>query len=303
MSGLFDASALPGDLPLSSPSVVTTDEYVGPSLFTANPPLRAGQYNPDTPLSGFYCTFSDVYNTIIGAPLNLLTRSMQSLVGTSYDGGMDIIALVQNELIPQEESIIDAELGQTFKPTQETRFLDGTGTNELMLPFYPIISIDQCRLFAAMPSLEWIHFQRVRYIQGIGLINPDTDYRDADLICDPTIGRLLIPSRVLYAENVMVPFWNYTFFNGQANVEVTMTYGYATPDAVPRNLRRATALRVGARILKMIGMIQAEGLAAYKSENVTRIYGRTRDLPYADLITDMEQQAAKILRKFKRGFV
>lgn len=172
-----------------------------------------------------------------------------------------------------------------------------------MLPFFPIVSIDQCRLFAAMPSLEWIRFQRVRYVQGLGSIDPDVSYRDADLLCDPLIGRLVIPSRVLYAENVMVPFWNYTFFAGQANVEVTMTYGYATPALVPRTLRRAAALRVGVRVLKMIGLIQAEGLAAYKSENVTRIYGRTRDLPYADLITDMESEAAKILRKFKRGFV
>ena len=290
MTDIYDPSGemvlTPGRVPPPTPD----------PTHTGTAPAPYGSYDPDGAATGFLCTLSDVYALCFGVDFRALQRAVAAMQGWPTASVQDWLT---GTVIPMQESRAESELGQAFRPTQETRFFDGTGTNELILPFYPVISLDRCVL-NVIPSISWYEFTRPRFVQSLGAVNPATDYQDADILVEGHTGLLYVPPRIMYSDDAAIPFWNYTFLNGTRNVQVTWTYGFKSAADVPFALRRAVALRCAVDVLVLAGQVLGEGLAAYKSENVTRIYGRTKDLPYSDLVQRYDDEAKKLLTRFKR---
>lgn len=269
-----------------------------PVYTTTQTPDPFGSYNPDAPETNWYCTTADVYDVIMGIDLSVISQALASGAFPSSYGITTVDQFISQRIIPKTESEIEAYCGQSFRPTQQTRFFDGNDSPYMLLPFYPIISLDACQL-NLIPSMPWYKFQRPRFVQSLGE-EDSTEYFDADLLVDPEIGKLTIPARTLFADSPALPLWNYTFIGGDQNVQVTWTYGFADSTDVPQSFRQAVALRAGARIVKLIGMVQGQGATEITIGNSVRRFGREKDQPYGQLIADMEAQSKSLLLPWRR---
>jgi len=266
--------------------------------------LQGGSVTPGIP--DFYCSWDDVKACLLGLDIGDLPATL-----------MDRIT---NFHIPALKNEIDTFCRQNFNRTTITQYFDGSRTETLVLPRRPVKQLLYCNL-RVIPSISWFTFKRWRHInvvdsegytiavQGgpepIGTAQPpynpsdyvwETTIEKADLLVDCANGILVIPPRILYLEMQAIPFWNYTFLQGNNNVEVTYEYGYDETN-FPKDLRRAASLLVACQILLNKGIVSSAGANSMSIDGVSRNFGGT---PYTALIEDYRKQAYQTLEKFKR---
>ena len=254
----------------------------------------------------YYCAWDDIKACLLGLDVGDLPSTLQTRIENTY--------------IPALKNEIDTYCRQNFDLTTVTQFYDGSGTDKIILPRRPINQLTNC-ILRVIPSISWYTFKRWRHInvvdsqgytiavQGgpepIGNAQPpyspsdynwETDITKADLFVDCANGILTIPPRILYLEMQAIPFWNYTWLHGNANIEVTYTYGYAS-DNYPLDLKLAAAKLVACQLLLVKGLSGSGGANAINIDGVSRNFGGT---PYAALIQDFRTQAYQTLDRFRR---
>lgn len=122
-------------------------------------------------------------------------------------------------------------------------------------------------------------------------------YEKSDLHVDAVNGVLVIPPRVLFVEAQGIPFWNYTWINGQRNIEVVYSYGYKSLAALPFELRKACAKLVAAKVLQQKGMWASAGTKSISEEGVSKSFGEGA---YSTEIKAFKEEAYAILNRYKR---
>lgn len=257
-------------------------------------PAGTGSYNTDSS-PGFYCSQEDVFQVGLGLPWSKIDAQFEQ-VKSFFPDCTDVPSLVRNRLIPSAESEVDVFLKQTHKPTQVTHFLDGTGTDELWLPYAPILSVDKCAIYS-IPSVLFLELTRPQLTKSLGAVDAAQFYGDADLLFDPETGQLKLPSRTLQGI-AFTPFWNYSWLTGDKNIQVTWTYGFSDPANVPQSFRTGVASIVCIKLLEMLGL-EYQGMASYKSGQTAKVVGRERNLPYADLIMRLDARVRHLLNDYK----
>jgi hypothetical protein len=254
----------------------------------------------------YYCSWDDVKACLLGLDVADIPTTLQTRIEQTY--------------IPALKNEIDTYVLQNLDLTTITEFYDGSGTDKIILKKRPVNQLTNC-ILRVIPSISWYTFARWRHInvvdsQGItvavqggpepytGKTPPyspgdyvwETDITKADLFVDCVNGFLTIPPRILYLEMQAIPFWNYTWLKGNANIEVTYTYGYAS-DNFPLDLRMAAAKLVAAQLLLIKGIGMSAGANSITIDGVARNFGGT---PYAALIKDFRDQAYQTLDHFRR---
>ncbi|MFA6971832.1 MAG: hypothetical protein WC208_10575 [Gallionella sp.] len=258
-------------------------------------------------ITGYYCTWDDVKACLIGLDVGDMASTYQTRMENFY--------------IPNLKNEIDTYCRQNFDKTTVTQFYDGCGTDKIVLNRRPVILFKNC-ILRVIPSISWYQFRRWRQInvidsEGIAVatqggpepinstVTPpysptdytwETDITKADLFVDCSSGILTIPPRILYLEMQAIPFWNYTFLPGNANIEVTYDYGYETT-AFPNDLRMAAAMLVACQMLRLKGMGVSAGANSITMDGVARNFG---GMPYQAFIDDMRKQAYMTLDRFRR---
>ena len=254
----------------------------------------------------YYCSWDDVKACLLGLDVADIPTTLQTRIESTF--------------IPALKLEIDSYCRQNFDDTIITQFLDGSGTDKIVLPRRPIKLLTNC-ILRVIPSISWYTFKRWRHInvidsQGITVAtqggpepntgtNPpytsgdyvwESDITKADLFVDCVNGVLVIPPRILYLEMQAIPFWNYTWLRGNANIEVTYTYGY-TSNNYPLDLKMAAAKLVACQVLLLKGIGISAGANSMNIDGVSRNFGGT---PYAALIEDFRKQAYQTLDRFRR---
>ena len=266
--------------------------------------LQGGSVTPGIP--DYYCSWDDVSACLLGLDLGCVPSTLMDRMTQFH------IPAVKNE--------IDSYCRQNFNRTTVKQFFDGSTTEKIVLPRRPIRQLTYCVL-RVIPSISWYTFARWRHINVVdsegytiatqggpephaGKYPPyspgDYDWEDdivkADLFVDCANGILTIPPRILYLEMQAIPFWNYTFLKGNANVEVWYEYGYDETN-FPRDLRLAAAKLAACQLLLLKGIFQSSGANSVSIDGVSRNFGGT---PYTALIEDMRKQAYATLDRFRR---
>jgi len=254
----------------------------------------------------YYCAWDDVKACLLGLDVADVPITLQTRIEDTY--------------IPALKNEIDTYCRQNFDETTITQFFDGTGTEKIVLPRRPIKELKQC-ILRVIPSISWYTFKRWRHINVIdsqgytiavqGGPEPHTgaeppyvpaDYdwettiEKADLFVDCANGLIVIPPRILYLEMQAIPFWNYTWLKGNANIEVQYTYGYASSN-YPLDLKLAAAKLVACQLLLIKGIGISAGTNSMSIDGVSRNFGGT---PYSALIQDFRTQAYQTLDRFRR---
>ena len=261
-------------------------------------PTPWGTYNPDSPWKHFFCNPGDVMAKLAGVDTRRFEAKIAENMPVPPVPGLGTLGSWISYLISLEESAVESDLNQPYRPQQITQHLDGNGEVTMYLPFYPIISVEECILNAII-SVQWYTFQYIRYVDSLGFASEQYIY-DADLLIDSALGSLTIPPRILYLNTTAVPFWNYTFLKGDRNVSVVYTFGFKNPQCVPDAFRSAVACRVAMKVLYGIGMMAGEGASEVSIENVRTAYSRNHNLPYSDLFDRLDKECKKTLNKWKR---
>jgi hypothetical protein len=127
--------------------------------------------------------------------------------------------------------------------------------------------------------------------------NSTAQYERADLHIDSVNGFLIIPPRVLFIEAQGVPFWNYTWIQGQRNIEVGYWYGYKDLASLPQAIRRASAKLVASKVLQMKAMWTSAGAKSISQDNVSKSFGEGA---YSTEIKALKEEAYAVLNRFKR---
>ena len=261
-------------------------------------------------LPDFYCSWDDIKAVLLGLDVGDIPDSLESRVIQHY--------------VPMVKHEIDGYCRQNFNLTEITEFLDGSRTETIVLKRRPIISLQQCVL-RVIPSISWYTFKRWRnvnvidsegnvvavqggpepignaqppYTGGEGVdYNWDPEIDKADLFVDCVNGFLVIPPRILYLEMQAIPFWNYTFLQGNKNVELSYTYGY-TETNFPWDLRMAAARLVAIQVLMVKGLsVGGAGSSTISIDTVSRGLGAAA---YAGTMEMLKQQAYLVLDRYRR---
>ena len=122
-------------------------------------------------------------------------------------------------------------------------------------------------------------------------------YEASDLFVDCRLGILAIPPRIMYLENQGIPFWNYTWMRGYANIEVSYDYGYRTQADLPQEIRSACAQLVAAAVLQTKGQFMGAGATSFTLGQIPRSYG---DQPYSAHIKAYQEGAKMALASYRR---
>jgi len=254
-------------------------------------------WNADGPNVGFYCNTEDVISLCLGAELSRIDSMLRSgeIPGLLYT---DLPDWVSRKLIPTAESEAESIMRVSYRPTQVTKMLDGSGRTTLMLPNRPIISVDKCRI-TQTPASNYYTFTAIKYTDILGNAPPEY-FANADLLCYTQTGRLQIPPRVTYNDQSVVPWWNYTFIPGVQNIMVTWTYGYASSADVPQDIRNAVARLAAIALLQVAGQTSLSGMSEVRFANSSRMAGRNMNMPYSDLIKDYRAEAKRALGRRKQ---
>lgn len=255
----------------------------------------------------YYCSWDDVKACLMGLDVADIPTNLQTRIESTY--------------IPALKNEIDTYCKQNFDLSTITQFYDGSGTDKIVIPRRPIKEITNC-ILRVIPSISWYTFRRWRNINVVdsqgyviatqggpepinGTVMPpyspgdytwETDITKADLFVDCANGILTIPPRILYLEMQAIPFWNYTWLKGNANIELTYTYGY-DPENYPLDLKLAAAKLVACQVLLIKGIGISAGANSMTIDGVSRNFGGT---PYQALIQDFRTQAYQTLDHFRR---
>jgi len=127
-------------------------------------------------------------------------------------------------------------------------------------------------------------------------INTTEQYEKSDLYVDCRLGTLIIPPRILFLESQGVPFWNYTFLRGKANIELEYDYGYKDLESLPVEFRNACAKLVAANVLQAKGIFSGSGALSLNVGGVGKPVG---DIPYGPLITTYAESSRQSLLPYK----
>lgn len=122
-------------------------------------------------------------------------------------------------------------------------------------------------------------------------------YEASDLFVNCRLGILTIPPRIMYLENQGVPFWNYTWMRGQANIEVVYDYGYRNLESLPIEVRNACAQFVAAAVLATKGQFMGAGSTSFTLGQIPRSYSTH---PFAAHIQAYQEGAKAALGAYKR---
>jgi hypothetical protein len=254
----------------------------------------------------YYCTWDDVKACLLGLDVADVPITLQTRIESTY--------------IPALKLEIDTICRQNMDATTVTQFFDGTGTEKIVLPRRPIKELKSC-ILRVIPSISWYTFKRWRHINVIdsqgntiavqggpephtgkeppyssGDYDWESDITKADLFVDCANGMIVIPPRILYLEMQAIPFWNYTWIKGNANIEVTYTYGYDVSN-LPLDFKLAAAKLVACQVLLLKGIGISAGANSMTIDGVSRNFGGT---PYAALIQDFRTQAYSTFEHYRR---
>lgn len=127
--------------------------------------------------------------------------------------------------------------------------------------------------------------------------NSTNQYERSDLHVDCANGLLIIPPRVLFIEAQGVPFFNYTWIQGQRNMEVGYWYGYKDFASLPFALKSANTKLVAAKVLQQKGMWISSGAKSISQDNVSKSFGEGA---YSTEIKALKEEAYAVLNRFKR---
>lgn len=265
---------------------------------TAREPAPAGTYSPDGDFPGMYCSLQDAAKASIGINWKAIQLYITEYDAMLYEDAPDVPSLLTKYIIPEAEARADVYMRQTYKPTQVTRYFSGDGSTSLLLPNAPVISLNECKIFA-IPAQIYADLTHPRYVQGLGSQDDVTQYQDADLLVNPETGLLIIPPNVLISMQSAIPLWNFRFMVGEANVKVVWTYGFADAASVPSAIKQATAEYCAIIGLEWLGAIEMHGLSVIKTGGTQRIVTRETNLPYSDLINAKQKRAELLLRNWR----
>jgi len=131
-------------------------------------------------------------------------------------------------------------------------------------------------------------------------------YEGTDLFINCGTGLLTIPPRVVFMEGQATPFWNYTWIVASQNVWVEYSYGYSDPTItdpligslgnLPPEITDATAMWACKYILLDKAVTMGAGAKSLSIDGVSRTFG---ELPYHGVITTLDEQAKRILTRYK----
>ena len=131
-------------------------------------------------------------------------------------------------------------------------------------------------------------------------------YEGTDLFVNCATGTLTIPPRVVFMEGQATPFWNYTWIVASQNVWVDYSYGYSNPtttDALvdspgnlPPEITDACAMMACKYILMDKAVTMGAGAKSISIDNVSRTFG---ELPYHGVITMLDENAKRLLSRYK----
>lgn len=147
------------------------------------------------------------------------------------------------------------------------------------------------------------------YITGTGFLpevlsgntatfsNSTQTYEHSDLHVDAVNGLLIIPPRVLFIEAQGVPFFNYTWIQGQRNIEVGYYYGYKDFSSLPFELKKANAKLVAAKVLQVKAMWVSSGAQSISQDGVSKSFSGGA---YSNEIKNLKEEAYNILNRYRR---
>lgn len=127
--------------------------------------------------------------------------------------------------------------------------------------------------------------------------NTTEQYERSDLFVNCKLGILIIPPRILFLASQGVPFWNYTWLRGYANIEVEYDYGYKDLESLPQEVRTAAAYLAAAEVLRTKGHFTGAGATSLTTESVPRSF---RDIPHGGHIQMYMDGARRMLTPYKR---
>jgi hypothetical protein len=280
------------------------------------------------------------------------------------DGTLTSFTQELNEIfIPEATGDAVRRMRTNYDMSREIWFFDGTQAQSLVLPRREIMFVNMA-ILRILPSQIWYRFSRFRNVDGSeflrnAAVNPGqfeepvetppsstlppytsndpipiqptfTGIEDADLFVDTRSRTVIIPPRVL-AATVATPFYNYTFFRGQKNIEIHYAYGYMptkyldgqalvfdpiTGNVVPQSpdlgnelpgnagidwssgmpiaLTRAVARIAAARVLQRLGRAISQGLSSISVDGASESYN-----PKAFGADELEERAFKALVPFE----
>ena len=233
--------------------------------------------------STVYCTPADVLLWLTGVDLSLV-QNVNNVIAS---------------LIPIKENEIDSACHQTFKVTSVTWNFNGSGSNRLVFPWRPIVGLTYMVL-RVIPQIQWYAFVRPRFINvnrlGVDVTTMSPDDTDADLYIDANVGVCVIPPRILYMEQMAVPFWNYTFLDiqGTYNVRASLTYGFKV---TPADITQACAKKVAIEVMGFAGNKLSGGATDLDVDDFKVKY---KGSPYSDRINLYSGQIETIMNRYRR---
>lgn len=275
---------------LSPPDLITSGSVSAPD----------GTYTLDV-LPGFYCDMYTVFQNSLGLNWILLSQEMLKYPSFLPSDGLTLQDMLSNHWIPEAEAEADEIMGKTYKPIQETVWLDGNDTREIVIPYTPIYQIDDVQIFA-IPSVPFIQLTKFHPVTSLGNTDVITDYQDSELLFSPQTGKLQLVTHAL-SSDAFGPLWEYKFIKGTSNVKVTYQHGVLNSTLVPLKLRNAVAKLVTARAFKQLGSLQYQGMTGYRTATTDKTIGREKNMPYGDYIADLTKQATSSLKSLMEIYV
>jgi hypothetical protein len=224
-----------------------------------NPSVNAGASIDVFPAIKPRGSYAKPFNHCSVRQVKSLLRGIDLSAFNDDDGTLDEFwQEVEENYIPDATKRAVGSMRTNYDWSKEVWFFEGTNTQNLTLPRREIRYVNAVFL-RILPSLLWYRFTNIRNADGtefarIGGIEPPpsapeklppdlqglaslaqydgsvktvqyTGMEDADLLVDTRSRTLTIPPRVLYA-TINTPMYNWTFFQGDLNVEVHFAYGF-----------------------------------------------------------------------------
>lgn len=233
-----------------------------------------------------YCSANDVLKELSGVDCTIIP------------GYLDVII----SYIQFMKSRIHARTGRTFETTRITEYQDGNGARQIALNRLPIQTIHSLVIFITT-STKWWEPTRIAYInctdtQGnvIRTASTPSEYQYADIVVDCINGTVVIPDKVIYAENMAWPFYNYTFYEGLRNVKIDYTYGFTTTN-IPDEIRLLNAKMAAVQFLQINGDQLSGGAIGLSTDGFGRSYAGG---PFGPRIELLNKDIEEILTTYRR---
>ena len=238
--------------------------------------VTAGTW-PTSP-SLVYCVAADVYELVRDIDLS----DLDNLYPEATFLSSDFIA----QQIDQKSKIIDDYCKRSFKSVSVTWYMNGTGTNRIVCPFKPVISVTAASI-RTTPANTYYTFSKIRNInvndRGTDIATLTDADTDVDLWVDCLNGIFVIPPSVMTVTGSYVVSDSVFLAMGRTyNLKFEFSYGY-TATTRPSSIRDACAKLVAVEVLRKKGMRMSGGASSKQIDQYRVSYAKGA---YGSIIDD-----------------